>query len=136
MWRSLDKALRMHSMDQAGMTKTTILHNPRCSKSRAAMELLQSRGLEVQVIKYLETPPTAEQLGQIVALLGLKPVDLIRQGEPLFDKLGLADKSLSDAQWLDVLVDNPQLIERPIVVHNGRAAIGRPVERIVEILDA
>lgn len=118
------------------MNQTTILHNPRCSKSRAAVELLNSRGLDYQVIKYLETPLSRQQLDEIVKLLGIKPLGLVRRQEPLFKELGLADKTLSDDEWLAILAQNPQLIERPVVVHCGKAAIGRPIERIMEILDS
>lgn len=117
------------------MNQTTILHNPRCSKSRAAVELLHSRGVDFQVIKYLETPPSTLQLEQIVKLLGIKPADLVRQQEPLFAQLGLGDRTLTDAEWLTCLAENPQLLQRPIVVHGGKAAIGRPIEKIIEILD-
>lgn len=122
-------------MNEMGMKQTTIWHNPRCSKSRAAVELLQSRGVDFLVIKYLETPPSTQQLEQIVKLLGSKPADLVRKQEPLFDQLGLGDRTLSDDEWLTVLSENPQLIQRPIVVHAGKAAIGRPIDRIIEILE-
>lgn len=118
------------------MNQTVILHNPRCSKSRAAVELLQSRGLDFQVIEYLEKPPSKQQLAKIVKQLGIRPSDLVRKQEPLFKELELADKTFSDGEWLAVLVDNPQLIQRPIVIHNGQAAIGRPIERIIEMLDS
>lgn len=122
-------------MNEMGMKQTTIWHNPRCSKSQAAVELLQSRGVEFLVIKYLETPPNTQQLKQIVKLLGSKPADLVRKQEPLFDQLGLSDRTLSDDEWLTVLSENPQLIQRPIVIHAGKAAIGRPIDRIIEILE-
>ena len=99
---------------------TTIYHNPRCSKSRAAVELLQSRGIEFDVIKYLEKPPSAKELGRIVALLDIDPKQLVRKGEKLFNELGLDGKELSNKEWIATLSANPKLIERPIVVHNGR----------------
>lgn len=115
---------------------TKILHNPRCSKSRAALQLLESRGVDFEVVKYLENPPSEKELRQILTLLGIKPVELVRKGEPLFKELELSDKKLSDQQWIQLLVEHPKLIERPIVVHNGKAAIGRPTEKIKSILDS
>lgn len=114
---------------------TTVFHNPRCSKSRAAVELLESREIEFDVVKYLEEPPSEKDLGKIVKMLGIKPEQLVRRGEKLFKELKLGDQELSDKQWIATLAANPTLIERPIVVHDGRAAIGRPLENIVEILD-
>ncbi|QDV68769.1 Arsenate reductase [Rosistilla carotiformis] len=114
---------------------TTIYHNPRCSKSRAAVELLDSRKIEYTVVKYLETPPTEKELSEIVAMLGIPPQQLARRGEAVFKELGLGEKPLSDKEWLAVLAANPKLIERPIVVHEGQAAIGRPIENIAAILD-
>lgn len=112
---------------------TTVFHNPRCSKSRAAVELLNSQGIEFDIVKYLETPPAEKELGEIVRMLGIEPAQLVRKGEKLFKELELGDQELSDKQWLAVLAANPTLIERPIVVHDGKAAIGRPIENIVEI---
>ncbi|QDV62380.1 arsenate reductase (glutaredoxin) [Crateriforma conspicua] len=114
---------------------TEIYHNPRCTKSREALKLLQSRGLDVRVIKYLEEPPSEKQLRQIVKLLGIRPEQLVRKGEKLFKELGLADQTQTDKQWIAILAEHPRLIERPIVVHDGKAAIGRPIEQVVEILD-
>ncbi|TWU62090.1 arsenate reductase (glutaredoxin) [Crateriforma conspicua] len=114
---------------------TEIYHNPRCTKSREALNLLQSRGLDVRVIKYLEEPPSEKQLRQIVKLLGIRPEQLVRKGEKLFKELGLADQTLTDKQWIATLAEHPRLIERPIVVHDGKAAIGRPIDQVVEILD-
>ncbi len=114
---------------------TTVFHNPRCSKSRAAVELLNSRGIEFDVVEYLETPPSEKELGKIVKMLNIKPAQLVRTGEKLFKELKLGERELSDEQWIAILASNPALIERPIVVHDGKAAIGRPLENIVEILD-
>ncbi len=115
---------------------TTIFHNPRCSKSRDAVGLLQSRGIPFEVVKYLETPPSEKELGQIVEMLGIQPEQLVRKKEKLFSELQLGDKELSDQEWLVILAANPKLIERPIVVHDNKAAIGRPLENISELLDA
>nr|WP_229360752.1 arsenate reductase (glutaredoxin) [Fuerstiella marisgermanici] len=120
--------------DHASMT--TIYHNPRCSKSRSALELLQSRGIPFEGVKYLDDPPDEKKLGQIVKWLGIKPEQLVRKKEKLFAELQLGEKSLSDKEWIAVLAANPKLIERPIVVHGKKAAIGRPLENISELLDA
>lgn len=114
---------------------TTIFHNPRCSKSRAAVELLESRGMEFDVVKYLEEPPSEKEIARIVKMLGITPEQLVRKGEELFKALKLGDQELSDKEWIAILSANPKLIERPIVVHGSRAAIGRPIEKIIEILD-
>ncbi|QDT05400.1 Arsenate reductase [Rubripirellula lacrimiformis] len=115
---------------------TSIYHNPRCSKSRQAVQLLEERGIPFEVVKYLETPPSEKELGRIVKMLGMKPEQLARRGEKLFKELGLADRDLSDQQWLAILAENPKLIERPIVIHDQKAAIGRPLENITAILDS
>ncbi|QEG41065.1 arsenate reductase (glutaredoxin) [Roseimaritima ulvae] len=115
---------------------TTIFHNPRCSKSRAAVALLESRGIDFEVVKYLEQPPSEKELRRIVKLLGIKPEQLVRKGEKLYKELALGEQTLSDKQWIATLAAHPKLIERPIVVHGDRAAIGRPTENIEELLDS
>lgn len=114
---------------------TKIYHNPRCAKSRAALALLEARGIEFETIKYLDTPPTEKELTGIVKMLGGDPQQLVRKGEKLYKELGLAERSLSNAEWLRILAEHPRLIERPIVIHNGQAAIGRPTENIEQLLD-
>ena len=114
---------------------TKVFHNPRCSKSRAAVQLLESRGMDFEVIKYLEEPPSEKQLRQIVKMLGIEPEQLVRKGEKLFKELGLGDKSLTEKEWIATLAAHPKLIERPIVIHDGRAAIGRPIELVVKLLE-
>lgn len=111
-----------------------MLHNPRCSKSRATLQLLEQRSLKPEVIEYLETPPTHEELEQLLGMLGLEPRQLMRSNEAEYKELSLADPSLSREQLIDAMVKHPKLIERPIVIHNGRAAIGRPPENVLEIL--
>lgn len=111
-----------------------IFHNPRCSKSRATLALLQERGIEPQVTLYLESPPDAEELGGILSKLGKSPRELMRKGETEYRELGLADDSLTDDQLIRAMVANPRLIERPIVLANGKAAVGRPPESVLEIL--
>ena len=113
---------------------TTIYHNPRCSKSRASLEALEARGIEPTIIKYLETPPDRAELSDVLNKLGMQAEQIVRKGEALFKELGLQDKSLSNEEWIDVLVANPNLIERPIVVNGEQAAIGRPIENVIEIL--
>ncbi len=114
--------------------KVTIYHNPRCSKSRAAMELLSDKGIETEVVKYLETPPDRTTLIDLLDMLGLEPRDLMRKGEAEYKDNNLADESLSDDDLVDALIKHPRLLERPIVVKDGQAAIGRPIENIIEIL--
>lgn len=113
---------------------TTIYHNPRCSKSRASLEMLEARGINPTIIKYLDTPPDIAELTEILDKLGLRAEQIVRKGEALFTELGLNDKSLSNEEWIEVLAQNPRLIERPIVVSGNKAAIGRPIERVIDIL--
>ncbi|MCC9656242.1 arsenate reductase (glutaredoxin) [Rhodopirellula halodulae] len=115
---------------------TKIYHNPRCTKSRQALQLLQDRGVEAEVIKYLETPPTKKELTEIIKLLNVPAEALVRKKEALYKELGLGEKKLTKQEWIATMLEHPKLIERPIVIHNGKAAIGRPTENIAEILDA
>jgi arsenate reductase (glutaredoxin) len=112
----------------------TIYHNPRCSKSRETLALLEGRGLAPRIVKYLETPPTAAELADLVKMLGIRPEALVRKGEDVF-KAKYAGRTLSDAEWIAAMVEHPALIERPIVVAGNRAVIGRPPERVSAILD-
>ena len=111
-----------------------IYHNPRCSKSRAALQLLQDRGIEPQIIEYLKTPPNAPRLKELLAMLDLSPRDLMRKGEEPYKNLGLRDTDLDDDALVAAMVDNPILIERPIVVAGGKARLGRPPEQVLELL--
>ena len=111
-----------------------ILHNPRCSKSRATLALLEERGIEPEIIRYLETPPSAAELTQILELLGRSPRELMRKGEAEYRELGLSDHDLDDAALIETMVNYPKLIERPIVLANGKAAVGRPPESVLDIL--
>ena len=115
------------------MKTFTIFHNPKCTKSRATLALLQERGVEPRVVEYLKTPPTAAELKSIVAKLGIKPEQLMRKGEDVY-KTSYAGKTLSDAQWIEAMVKHPILIERPIVVSGERAVIGRPPENVEALL--
>ena len=114
--------------------KVTLYHNPRCSKSRDALELLEARGVQPTVIRYLETPPDAEELARLLARLGISPRQLLRTGEEEYRTLGLADASLSDAELIAAMVAHPRLIERPIFISGDRAVIGRPPEKVLELL--
>jgi arsenate reductase len=116
------------------MTDMTLYHNPRCSKSRGALELLEARGLTPTIIRYLETPPDATQLRDLLGKLGLNARQLLRTGEDDYKTLNLADSSLTDEQLIAAMADHPKLIERPILVVGDKAIIGRPPERVLEIL--
>ncbi|WP_345157526.1 arsenate reductase (glutaredoxin) [Pontibacter saemangeumensis] len=111
----------------------TIYHNNRCSKSRQALELLQRSGQEVEVVEYLKKPPTAAQLKAVLQKLNMKPEQLLRKGEALY-KESFKDKTLTDEEWLKVMVENPVLIERPIVLKGEKAVLGRPPEKVLELL--
>ncbi len=112
-----------------------IYHNARCSKSRSACELVAGRGIEARIVEYLKTPPGKEELRTLLQKLGMKSHEIVRHGEETF-KENFAGKSLTEEQWLDALIEHPILIERPIVVRGDRAVIGRPPERVLELLDA
>lgn len=114
----------------------TIYHNPRCSKSRKTLELLHERGLAPVVIEYLKTPPDAATLRELLNLLGLSPRELMRNREAVYGELNLADDTLDDDALIAAMVENPILIERPIVVANGAAVLGRPPENINALFDA
>ncbi|NIP16960.1 MAG: arsenate reductase (glutaredoxin) [Xanthomonadales bacterium] len=111
-----------------------ILHNPRCSKSRATLQLLREAGHEPEIILYLENPPDAAQLKNILAALGRSPRELMRIREPEYRELGLGDEALSHEALIEAMVSTPKLIERPIVLNAGRAAVGRPPESVLDIL--
>nr|WP_320143461.1 arsenate reductase (glutaredoxin) [uncultured Cohaesibacter sp.] len=112
---------------------TTIWHNPRCSKSRETLALLEEKGEQPAIRKYLEDAPSAEEIREILALLGIEPRALMRTKEALYKELGLADVSDNEA-LIKAMVDNPKLIERPVVIKNGKARLGRPPESVLEIL--
>jgi len=112
----------------------TIYHNPRCSKSRQTLQLLEENGIEPLILSYLETPPSADELKQTLSLLAMGPRDLMRKNEAIYKQAGLDDESLSDEQLVAAMLEHPILIERPIVLANGKACIGRPPESVLEIL--
>jgi arsenate reductase len=113
---------------------TKLYHNTRCSKSRGALELLNARGIEPELVYYLETPPSPAELRELLRLLGTGARGLLRTGEPEYAALGLDDPSLGEDALLDAMAAHPKLIERPVFVHGGRAVIGRPPERVLELL--
>jgi len=112
----------------------TIYHNPRCSKSRETLKLIEARGLKPTVVNYLETPPSGQELKAILQKLALKPQDILRKGEARYAELGLKDRQLDDDALIALMVANPILIERPIVVAGSKVALGRPPENVLKIL--
>lgn len=112
----------------------TIYHNPRCSKSRQTLALIEDKGVAPKIVDYLKAPPSVAELKRVLKKLGLKARDIVRQGEARYAELGLKDKDIGEDEWLALMVENPILIERPIVVSGERAAIGRPPEAVLKIL--
>jgi len=112
----------------------SIYHNPRCSKSRQTLALLEEGGIDPEIILYLEIPPSAETLTDVLQKLGITPRQLLRKGEDAYKENNLSDTSLSDQQLIDAMVAHPKLIERPIVINGSKAALGRPPEQVLDIL--
>ena len=112
---------------------TTLYHNPRCSSSREALHLLEESGETIEVVRYLETPPSRQELLQIIELLGIKPIELVRTKEDEW-KINFKGKELSDSQIVDAMVEFPKLIERPIAIKGTHAVIGRPPKKVLDIL--
>lgn len=110
-----------------------IYHNNRCSKSRCGVDLLENSGKEFEIIKYLNTPPNLEQLQHIIDLLGITPIELVRKNEAIW-KENFKGKILSDSDVISAMIENPKLIERPIVINGNKAVIGRPTEKILDII--
>jgi arsenate reductase len=116
------------------MNTITIWHNPRCSKSRDSFKLLEERGIEANVVKYLEDVPTKEELQSILTMLGMKSArELMRTKEAVYSELNLKDES-SEEKLIEAMVSNPKLIERPIIIKDNKAVIGRPIEKVIELL--
>lgn len=111
-----------------------IYHNPRCGKSRQTLALIKDAGIEPEVIEYLKTPPTAEELDAILKKLKMEPQDLMRKGEAIYKELKLADQDLTRDEAIAVMLEHPKLIERPIVVQGRKAILGRPPENVNELL--
>ena len=116
------------------MTELTLYHNPRCSKSRGALELLEARGLTPNVVRYLENPLNAAQIKALLGKLGISARQLLRTGEDEYKMLQLADDSLSEDQLIAAIAEHPKLMERPILESGAKAVIGRPPENILELL--
>lgn len=114
--------------------QATIYHNPRCAKSRATLALLEARGIKPKIVEYLMYPPSKAELERILKMLGMRPRDLLRTKEPEYKEAGLDDPKLSDAALIRALRSYPKLMQRPIVIANGKAAIGRPPENVLSIL--
>lgn len=110
-----------------------IFHNPRCSKSREALKLLNDKGIAPEVVLYLENPPDVNELKQVLSLLNLKAEDLLRKNELVY-KENFKDKDFSEEEWIRIMSENPQLIERPVVIAGHKAVIGRPPEKVLELL--
>jgi arsenate reductase len=110
----------------------TIWHNPRCGKSRAALALLRERSVEPRIVEYLKTPPSPAEFRAVLRKLGMTPEQLVRKGEEGYR--ALAGKTLTEAQWIDAMLRDPILIERPIVIRGERAVVGRPPEKALELL--
>jgi len=116
------------------MPNVIIYHNPRCSKSRQALQLLREHNIEPNIIEYLETPPNTATLKDILDLLNLKPRELLRTKDDIYRKNNIDDANLNDQQLIDIMVKHPILIERPIIINGNKAVIGRPPEKVLEIL--
>jgi arsenate reductase len=115
--------------------KNVYYHNPRCRKSREGLRLLEQHKIDFDIIEYLKSPPSEEELGMIIDKLGLRPFSLIRTQEKLFKKLNLSKKDIKkDEEWIKIMVKNPILIERPLLIYNNLAALGRPPEKLLEII--
>lgn len=115
--------------------KITIYHNPRCSKSRESLQLLQEKELDYTIVEYLKTPPTRSELQDLLAKLDLKPSQLIRKTEAIY-KEHYKGKSLQEDEWMDAMLNYPRLIQRPIVIHGNKAVIGRPIDQVKELLES
>jgi arsenate reductase len=115
------------------MKNIKIWHNPRCSKSRASFALLEEKNIEAEVIKYLDTPPTEDELKALLVMLGMQPRELMRTKEDIYKELNLKDED-DNATLIQAMVNHPKLIERPIIIKDDKAVIGRPIENVVELL--
>jgi arsenate reductase len=116
------------------MSKFTIYHNPRCSKSRNTLALLEERGVSPDIVLYLETPPDRKQIMNLLSMLGMSAGDLVRRGEQDYKSCGL-DRNSTDEEIVNAMATHPKLIERPIVVKGKKAVLGRPPENVLELID-
>ncbi|WP_103068017.1 arsenate reductase (glutaredoxin) [Aquimarina sediminis] len=112
---------------------TTIYHNPRCTKSRETLAILEEKNEDITIVKYLETPLTEQKLREIISLLGIPPIDLVRKNEAVW-KEKFKTKKLSDDEIIKAMSEHPKLIERPIVIKDSKAIIGRPPQKVIDIL--
>ncbi|UTW64945.1 arsenate reductase (glutaredoxin) [bacterium SCSIO 12643] len=110
-----------------------IYHNPRCSKSRQTLQILRDNGIEPNIIEYLKESPTTEELSEVLSSLNMKAEEIIRKGEAIF-KENFKGKEFSNEEWIQILVENPKLIERPIVIKNKKAVLGRPPENVLNLI--
>ncbi|GAB4252034.1 MAG: arsenate reductase (glutaredoxin) [Vicingaceae bacterium] len=110
-----------------------IYHNPRCSKSRQALNLLKEKGVTPEVVEYLKEVPTFEEMKKLVQQLNMKPEDILRKGEEIYKK-EFKGKNFTDDEWIKILIENPKLIERPIIVKGNKAIVGRPPEKVLELI--
>ena len=113
--------------------ETIIWHNPRCSKSRAGLKYLEEKGIEHEVVRYLDTPPSAEELTEVLQKLGMSPRELMRTKETIYRELGLKEVT-DDAALIAAMAEHPKLIERPVVIRGDKAVVARPAEKIDEVL--
>jgi arsenate reductase (glutaredoxin) len=117
------------------MSEFRIWHNPRCSKSRQSLQLLRDRGIEPTVVLYLQSPPDADEIDRVLRALGKEPRELMRSGEPVYKELRLSNPELGRAELIGAMVQNPILIERPVVLRGTRAVVGRPPEAVLRLLE-
>ena len=116
------------------MSQFTIFHNPRCSKSRQTLALLQANGIEPEIRLYLDHPPSPKELTLLLKQLGMNAPDLLRKGEAVYKELNLKNSPLSEDQLIKTMCEHPKLIERPIVIHSNKAVVGRPPENVLELI--
>lgn len=114
--------------------KVRIFHNPNCSKCRLTMDLLNEKGIETAIVEYLNSPPNTDELNEVLGLLGLEPRDLMRKHETPYKENNLDNPDLTREQLIQAMIDNPILIERPIIINGNKATIGRPPEKVLDIL--
>jgi arsenate reductase len=126
--------LRPFRNQDESVKTVTLYHNPRCSKSRQALGLLRDRDVELEIVEYLKSPPSATELDRILELLSMEPRALMRKKETAYKDLGLDDQSLDRKRLLQAMVEHPILMERPIAVGDGRAALGRPPENVLDVI--
>jgi len=116
------------------MSQVTIFHNPRCSKSRQTLQLLQDNGIDPEVVEYLKAPPTAAELKSVLEKLGMRPEQILRNKEAEYKELNLKEFNGTDGELIEIIVQHPKLLERPIVINGPQARVGRPPENVLEII--